>query len=373
MNEMTAWWNGLSQGARTGILDVLLVVSGLILGRIAGGLTKHLLLKHGVDRYMRAPWSKTESGDHIAPEKSVVSSLTTLFGWLVMLTVWAGAWWLIAGIHHSKPTIDVISVSVVRAWQIAAVVFLAVLASGWLAHTTYALFQAPWIKRELNTLFADIPEKEGSFTDTAARFVCIVIYAAFLLLVPVAVASLFDFGALSALAGPAWQMCARLLCVPVAFAVGYLGIALVRSLGKQQAKAGVDRTNVEYYVGVGITVGTTLLALGLLLGITSGGGAIVMAILLALFLFLLWPVRNNLRDVWAGIMLRLQDAKYLPASQNFAEIKSIGLLVTQLDRDGQEYTRKNSDVLDMVLKSAEQEGPEASSATSADRKPMQEV
>ncbi|MFA6244478.1 MAG: hypothetical protein WC655_26280, partial [Candidatus Hydrogenedentales bacterium] len=168
-------------------------------------------------------------------------------------------------------------------------------------------------------------------------------------------------------------MCARLLCVPVAFAVGYLGIALVRSLGKQQAKAGVDRTNVEYYVGVGITVGTTLLALGLLLGVTSGGGAIVVAILLVLFLFLLWPVRNNLRDVWAGFMLRLQDAKYLPASQGFAEIKGIGLLITQLDRDGQEYSRKNSDVLDMVLKSAEPETPEASSASPCDVKPMQEV
>ncbi|MFA6240948.1 MAG: hypothetical protein WC655_08470, partial [Candidatus Hydrogenedentales bacterium] len=86
MNELTAWWNGLSQGARTGILDGLIVISGLILGRIAGGLTKHLLLKHGVDRYLRAPWPKAESENHSAPDKSNVSSLTTLLGWLVMLT-----------------------------------------------------------------------------------------------------------------------------------------------------------------------------------------------------------------------------------------------------------------------------------------------
>lgn len=371
--ELTRWWNGLGQEIQLAIFDVLIAFAGLLAGVIAGSILVRLLTRSGIDRYLHTPWMHADTADRTAIDGRKLAPITRLMGWLMRLTVWAGAASIIASNHHAQGAVATIPAGIGVAWRIGLVVFLAVLASGWLAHTAYALFQSPWLKRELNALFENAGTKEGSFSESAARFVCIVIYAAFLLLVPVAAASLFNFGALSALAGPAWELCVRLLCIPVAFAVGYLGIALVRSQGKQQAKQGIDRSNAEYYIGVGITVGTTLLSLGILLGVTSGGGVIVLVVFLALAAFVLWPIRRHFHDIWAGLLLRLQGVEMVIHSGRAMEVKKVGILITHLQTEGEELVRKNSDVLRAALDAAKPAVREGESELPSDRNPMQEV
>lgn len=227
MEELTNWWNGLGQDVRWAIRDGLIVLAGLCAGLIVGRSVRGALVRKGLDRFLRAPWTSPEDAEqqlHLRPRPPLLLSLT---GWLFTLTVWAGVVCVIGWLRRIDPAIDFAQVAVTRGWQVAVVILTAVFASGWLAHTIYALFQTPWLKRELDALFTQPGKSEGSFSGTAARAICIFIYAAFLLLVPVAIAGLFNLASFTPLVAPAWHLCARLLTVPAAFAVGYLGLAIM--------------------------------------------------------------------------------------------------------------------------------------------------
>lgn len=350
MNDLTVWWNGLSEVVRSGLRDAGIVVVGLGLGLLAGRIARGLLVKKGIDRYLRAPWAAPDDADQPLLARREPSLLSSVVGWLFTLTVWLGVVCVIGVLREIDPMVDFGKVAIIRGWQVAAVILSAVLASGWLAHTVHGLFQTPWLKRELNALFTPAGKAEGSFSDTASRAVCLFIYAAFLLLVPVAIAGLFDIGSFAPLVAPAWHLCARLLTVPAAFAVGYVSLAWIRSQGKSAGNEGADHSELEYYVGLGIMVGTTVFALALLLGVSSNAGGVAMLGLLAFLLFLFWPVRKNLRDIWAGVLLRLQRVGIVTIQATAFEVKSVGLLMTTLQRNGVESTRRNADVLAEALK-----------------------
>ncbi len=357
MDEITRWWESLSQNARWAFRDGLIVFAGLCIGLIAGRIAKGILIRRKIDRYLRAPWKAHEDADQPILARRDPSLLTAAVGWLVTLTVWVGTAGIIGWLRNIDPLADFAVLAITRGWQIAIIVLVSVLAGGWLAHSLYSLFQTPWLKRELDGLFPSAAKTEGSFSDTAARAVCIFIYAAFLLFVPVAIAGLFNFASFAPLVAPAWHLCARLLTVPVAFAIGYLGLAWVRSQSKATAKEGVDRSELEYYVGLGIMIGTTVFALALLLGVSSGAGAIAIVALASFFAFLFWPVRKHLRDIWAGLLLRLQTVKMFPSGDGVAEVKKVGLLMTSVSRNGEETLRKNTDVLADVLKASRESSP----------------
>ena len=363
MNDLTVWWNGLGEVVRSGIRDAGIVVAGLGLGLLAGRIARGLLVRKGIDRFLRAPWAVPDEAElplHARREPSLLSSVT---GWLLTLTVWLGVVCVIGWLREIDPMVDFGQVAIIRGWQVAAVILSAVLASGWLAHTVHGLFQTPWLKRELNALFTPAEPAEGSFSDTASRAGCLCIYAAFLLLVPVAIAGLFDLASFAPLVAPAWHLCARLLTVPAAFAVGYVSLAWVRSQGKSAGKEGADHSELEYYVGLGIMVGTTVFALALLLGVSSGAGTVAMFALIGFLLFLFWPIRHNLRDIWAGVLLRLQSVTSVTFDGAPYEVKSNGLLMVTLERDGVQSTRRNAEVLAEALKApAKAETPRPPSA-----------
>lgn len=357
MNDLTTWWNQLSQGIRGMIRDGFIVVVGLCVGLVVGRIVRGLLIRKGIDRYLRAPWTAHEDAEHPIGMKREPSLLSSVIGWLFTLTVWVATLCVIGWFRQIDDLVDFGQVILIRGWQVAVVILAAVLASGWLAHTVYGLFQTPWLKRELDALFTQSSKAEGSFSDTAARAICVFIYAAFLLLVPVAIAGLFNLASFAPLVAPAWYLCARLLTVPVAFAVGYLGLAWVRSQSKVTGKEGVDHSELEYYVGLGIMVGTTIFALALLLGVTSGAGVIAVVALFGFLVFLFWPIRKHIRDIWAGILLRLQSVKMVPVEGSVFEIAKVGLLMSTILRDGVESHRRNAEVLADVLKAAEKPEP----------------
>jgi hypothetical protein len=352
MNDITNWWNELSQNARWAIRDSLIVVAGLCAGLIAGRIVKRVLVRRNIDRYLQAPWKVSDDADQSILNRREPSLLTSIVGWLVTLTVWTGTAGIIGWLRHVEPVADFSVLAITRGWQIAIIILVSVLAGGWLAHNVYGLFQTPWLKRELDGIFPSAAKADGTFSDTAARALCIFIYAAFLLFVPVAIAGLFNFASFAPLVAPAWHLCARLLTVPVAFAVGYLGLAWVRSQSKVTTKDGVDHSELEYYVGLGIMIGTTVFALALLLGVSSGAGAIAIVALVCFLVMLFWPVRKHLRDIWAGFLLRLQKVKTFLTDDSVIEIHTIGLLMTTLSRNGEESLRKNTEVLAEVLKTS---------------------
>ena len=55
------------------------------------------------------------------------------------------------------------------------------------------------------------------------------------------------------------------------------------------------------------------------------------------------------------------------------EVKKVGILITQLQTEGEELVRKNSDVLRAALDAAKPAVREGESELPSDRNPMQEV
>ena len=117
----------------------------------------------------------------------------------------------------------------------------------------------------------------------------------------------------------------------------------------------IPRPETEVLVerALGIVVGTTILALGLLVGVSGFSGALV---IMALLMFLLWPVRMYARDLWAGFLLRLQSVKQVQIDGAMAEVKSVGPLMTRAEREGVELTRRNRDVLAAFVAGAGKQG-----------------
>ena len=233
MDVIIAWWDGLDDFARLAFRDGCIIVLALILAWMVSALVRHLLIGKGVDKYLRFPWGTQElaptKGGRPEQPRSRPAPMTRAASWFVAASICAGAGWLLAELHHVGSTAAAIRIGLARSWQMALIVFPILSIGGWLARTLYDLLHTPWLKAEADSLFPGASEEGGSFSDTIAKAMCVVIYAAFFLLIPVAIAALFNISALEGLVVPAWQICARLLTALVVFAVGYLGVAWARS------------------------------------------------------------------------------------------------------------------------------------------------
>jgi hypothetical protein len=251
----------------------------------------------------------------------------------------------------------------------ALIIFPILIISGWLSRTLYDLFQTPWLKAELDSLFPGTSEGGGSTSNTIAKTMCVVIYAAFFLLIPVAIAALFNISALEGLAIPAWELCARLLTALAVFAVGYLGVAWARSHAERIGGEREDEGNADlvHQVSLGIVLFTIFLTLGLLVGVSGFASGLVVVTLLV---FLLWPVRVYARNVWAGMLLRIQRVKQVELDGVSFDVKTITPLATQLEREGVELTRCNWDVLTAFMQGAQRppEGSQSNPSPTIDSK-----
>ncbi|MBI4557541.1 MAG: hypothetical protein HY706_08160 [Candidatus Hydrogenedentes bacterium] len=358
MNEFTESWRNLSPEARFVLQDGGLLLAGLLVGWLLGSLVKRFLVTKGVDAYFRFPWHPpsivSASTGQVGPRKVEPSLLTKGVGWLVTGTVWAGAIMGIARLHGGDATVQFIELVLARGWQVGVFVVVAALVSGYLARATYDFLQTPWLKHELDVLFGQASGTEASFSETVARGICVLIYAVFVLVAFIVMVGVFNGASMSGLIGPAWEICGRLFTGLAAFAIGYFGLIWVQSLSRSKGKEGADHSELEYFVGLGITIVTTLLALGVVTGVSSTAGVLVILALLALFAYLLWPMRAQLHDLWSGLVLRLQNAQTGELDGVSFEVKAVGPLTTRIEAEGQESNRRNSEILAATLRSAEE-------------------
>mgnify|MGYP007011822073 CR=1 FL=1 len=365
MQELELWWEGLDAWAQWLIRDSIVVVIALMIGFMGKFIIERVFVSRGADACMRFPWvtSSPEQGSGVRPQTpgSRKSPLTSLAGYIVLFTVLAFAGWTIASWRGQFEIVQTIRIVLVHGWQVAVVVYPIIILGGWLVRHMYAFLQTPWLKKEMDALFPGKNEKGDSFSDSVAKAICVVVYAAFFLFIPVAIAAIFDITALHALIVPAWQICARLLTALVVFAVGYLGVAWARAELQRAENRKETGTNTSLrtgdttdnsadmlanHLGLMIIVATVVLALGMVVGVSGLAGALVMVAILG---FLLWPVRNYIRDFVAGGLLRLQRVETVHIDGGPAVVKDVTPLITELDRNGETLTRRNWDVLNAAL------------------------
>ncbi len=355
MAPVMEWWNGLDDLARTILRDGGIALAALLTALIAGFMVRRFLVVKGVDAFLRFPWTAQEPtpAKETRPERPQpaqpvgdVSPLSRVISWFVSLSICAGALLWVLHLHEAPSAVDSTRVILLRSWELAMVVFPILLISGWLSHTLYDLLRTPWIESEMNSLFPGSAAGGASFVDTIAKALCVVIYAAFFLLIPVAIAALFNISALEGLVVPAWQVCARLLTALLVFALGYLGVAWARSHADRIGGEGTNNPELGHQISLGLVIFTVILALGLLVGVSGVAGGFVVVVLLS---FMLWPMRSYIRDLCAGFLLRVQHVKQINLDGVSAEVITISPLLTHLNHLGTEMTRRNWEVLNAAM------------------------
>jgi hypothetical protein len=355
MDAVTEWWNGLDDLSRVVTRDVGIGGAALIAALLLGFLVRRFLVSRGLDTYLRFPWAPTETTvtsdtrtDRIQPAKPTadVSTLTRVMSWFASLSICAGALWRIMNLHEAPEAAESIRIILIHSWELALVVFPILLISGWLSHTLYDLLRTPWVESEMNALFPGRSQTGGSFAETIAKALCVVIYAAFFLMIPVAIAALFNIAALEGLVVPAWHVCARLLTALIVFALGYLGVAWARSHAEQIGSDGTNNEELGHQVSLVLVIFTIILAMGLLVGISGFAGGLVVVVLLA---FLLWPIRTYIRDLCAGFLLRVQKVKQVKIDGVTADVTVVSPLITHMEHLGTESTSRNWDVLTAAM------------------------
>jgi len=355
MESAEEWWNELDELSQVGLRDGGIALAALVAALLAGFLVRRFLVTKGVDTYLRFPWAHSESSvtsearsERLQPAKTVseVSALTRVASWSVSLSICGGALWRIMILHDAPEAAESLRVIIVHSWELALIVFPILLISGWLSHTLYDLLRTPWVESEMNSLFPGSSRAGGSFAETIAKALCVVIYAAFFLMIPVAIAALFNISALEGLVVPAWQVCARFLTALIVFALGYLGVAWARSHAEGINSDGTSNQELGHQISLVLVIFTIILAMGLLVGISGFAGGFVIVVLLA---FILWPIRTYIRDLCAGFLLRVQHVKQVNVDGVTADVTMISPLITHMEHQGSELTRRNWDVLSTAM------------------------
>jgi hypothetical protein len=146
----------------------------------------------------------------------------------------------------------------------------------------------------------------------------------------------------------AWQLVLHLSTAGVALLIGWLGALWVRAQVVPDGGPVSSRAAVGYYAPMGIMGCATLLAILLLAGNFTTYFGLVLLILLFL---LLWPAQRWLPDIYAGILLKMQQVKEVQIDGTVYQLGAVGVVQTQLLHPEGIQTRRNRLVLEAHLRS----------------------
>ena len=138
-----------------------------------------------------------------------------------------------------------------------------------------------------------------------------------------------------------WQLALRLLSAGAAVFVGYLGARWARECAT--AEDGESAPKPEQKTAMGIVVGTTALAVALLV---FGAGLGIGVAILAVVVGVLFLARGRLADVTAGLKLRKHNVGTAWFDGTPWQVGHIGLIQSDVTRNGTSYKVANQVVLE---------------------------
>jgi hypothetical protein len=105
---------------------------------------------------------------------------------------------------------------------------------------------------------------------------------------------------------------------------------------------------------LGLVCAATLVAVVLLS--SELRSLLVLSVLVAVVL-LVWPWRSTFPDLVAGAYLRSSGEKSAHLDGNWFEVRRVGFLTTELQRDGERVVRRNREVCRAVMLAAPGDRP----------------
>jgi hypothetical protein len=342
LDELTTWWQTISPETQTTLQEGGIVVAALLVGHLLGVLAARFLRARNFDAALRLPGASPPPG--LEPERGFTPTMVA--GWLVRLTVWAGAACWLARQHDRVDLADTVGLIVRRTWAVAALLVAALSLGTLLAGRLIDCLQGVKVGPEAS------PHRNGTATSTSHRSAAGVVgamaYVLSALLVLLVAADSFDWPLTRSSALALWQLAQHLLTAGAALFIGCLGARWARELSTAEGSASPEK-RAGQYTALGIMAATTVLAVALMLSSLS---VLVGVAVLALLTVLLWLVRGHLPDVSAGLQLKGHKVREVWFEGIPWQVVEVGLLTAQVGRAGEFHRLQNRVVLQALLQGA---------------------
>jgi hypothetical protein len=334
LNDLTTWCQDILVEWQPALVDILLGLTAFLAGQFLGRRVARSLAERGFDEALNFAERTSRTRQDVEREFGAAA----MVGYLVRASVWTvAAWWLFQK-HGQLDLAASLSLVLRRAWGVALIVIstlaLGSLLARRLAECLQAASNAPSTK-----------SVDSSLLRSAGAVIGVVAYSVCGLVVLLIAADTFDWPLTRESAAGLWQLLQRLLTSAAALFIACLGARYARDLAIPQA-APSPQEQTGRMTATGIVAGTTVLAVTMLL--LTSGMAIVLAVFAVVFAVLLagaWWLRGSFPDLLAGLQLRLHRGRQVWFDGVAWEIYQVGLVATEVCRQGQFTRYANRDVL----------------------------
>ena len=325
--ELRSWWQNLSSQNRAYLFDAALALGALVCGHILGVMVARFLRARRFNSIFRV----TEQFPN-EPQEDRGFTPTTLAGHLVRLTVWAfAAAWLLRQYGRAEIA-DTITKTIGPVWGVAAGLALTLVIASMLTRR---------VMQCLDSGASLTGNRTGAPSRTVAGAAGAGIYVLVLLFMLLTAADYFDWPHTRNAVADVWQLALRLLTAGAAVLVGYLGARWAREFATPQGAA-ADLQPAQR-TAVAIVVGSTALAVALLVFTSGLGLGVAVLVVIAALVYL---GRGRLADVLAGLKLKKAKVGTVWFEGVPWQVEQIGFLQSDVSRDGTSYKVANQLVLE---------------------------
>jgi|GEM_PF-2159049 len=327
LDEARSFWQNLNPQYRGYVLEGALALAALLGGHMLGAFVKRFLRARRFDSIFRMTGQIPGQ-----PPDDHGFTPTPLAGHLVRLTVWAfAAAWLLR--QHDRPDIaDTITKIIGPVWAIAAGLAVTLAVAGLLT------------RRVMECLESGAPltgNRTGAPSRTVAGAAGAGIYVLVLLFMLLTAADYFDWPQTRNALADVWQLALRLLTAGAAVLVGYLGARWAREFATPQSAA--SDVQPAQRTALAIVVGSTALAVALLVFTSGLGLGVAALVVIAALVFL---GRGRLADAIAGLKLKKAKVGTVWFEGVPWQVEQVGFLQSDVSRDGTSYKVANQLVLE---------------------------
>jgi hypothetical protein len=265
---------------------------------------------------------------------------------LVRLTVWAAAVWWLADSYGWLRLARALEQIVGEVWKLALVVAV-------------VLFLGRLVTQRLIDCLQSLPLGEslevwlpkpgaGESRSAATALAGVVVYGLVALVALLVAADLFGWRQTATALLAVWHLALHSVTAAIAVLIGWLGARWARSPALPDAGTPSPAAQAGHYTALGILAGTTLLAVAVL---TGHAGPLFGLAILAVLAIALWPSREYVPDVTAGIQLKAHQVRQVCLDGVVFQVSEVGLLTSQLSHNGDRLTRRNRHVLEAHFRS----------------------
>jgi hypothetical protein len=335
-------WHALTPAGQTAVRAAGLFVATFIVARYVGWLVSRRLRAVHFDNAFRKPWSPPPS---VLRADTHSLTPTRVLSGLVRVTIWGAGLWVLAYLSGWTDLTSRLERIAGWVWALAAAILVGLYLSRTLTQKLVEAVQASPLKQKFES-WQPPADARGARVSGPALLAGLLVDGVMVLLALLAAADVTGLALTGEALSAAWHLVLHLFTAGVALLIGWVGARSLRAQAAPDAGPASTPAGFASYAAASVMGGAVLLAILLLAGNFPTYFGLV---LLVLVVMLVWPAQRWLPDIYAGVLLRLNQVKEVRIDGRAYPVGAVGLLLTQVSYPDGFVPRRNRDVLEAHL------------------------